>query len=127
MQNPAADVAGAVAAALAMSAKVSLEHNGGDNGDAERWLMLADRAFQYAKRMTNVHGDNGTCTKSTAVDNCIGRGCEELDEFGDPVRGVRAQNFPNFHPKPPNPINRAYRVIATRASCSLIGIVSLFS
>lgn len=93
MQNPAADVAAQLAAALAMSAKVSKEHNGGDNGAADRWLILAVRAYKYAKQVSNMYGDASTCTASTAVDNCLGSGCETLDENGLPVEGVRVYHF----------------------------------
>lgn len=89
MQHPAADIAAQVASALAMSAKVSMEHNSGDYGAADRWLKLAEHAYTYAKQMENRHGDNSTCSKSEAVANCLGNGCTTVDLNGMPVKGVR--------------------------------------
>ena len=82
-------MAAQVAAALAISAKVSREHNSGDYGAAVRWLQLAERAYNYAKLGTNAFGANATCTFSTAASNCLGTGCETVDENGLTVEGVR--------------------------------------
>ena len=87
-------MAAQVAAALAMSAKVSREHNAGDDGAAARWLALAERAFNYAKRTSHTFGPGAAiCSNSTAASNCLGSGCEAVDENGLPVEGVRALNL----------------------------------
>lgn len=98
MQNPTADIAASVASALAMSAKVARDFGTSeDAASADRWEMLAERAFNYAKNMTHMHADEATCTVSSAATNCIGSGCSAtgVDEgTNNTVRGVRF--FPLF-------------------------------
>ena len=91
MQNPAADVAAQAAAALAMSAKVALEHGTPEDQRAANstWAPKAARAYAYAKLMWQRHGNDSSCTVSGANDNCIGSGCTELDVSKEPVLTVR--------------------------------------
>lgn len=92
MQNPAADIAASVASALAISAKVAREYGGAeDKTNADRWEMLAERAFNYAKKMTHQHADEATCTVSSASTNCVGSGCSATgieEGTNNTVRGV---------------------------------------
>jgi hypothetical protein len=88
LQNPVADIAAQAAAALALNARVALDH--GTDADAQRanstWIPKAERAYVYAKAMWELHGLNASCTNSAALTNCIGTGCTEVEEDGDPVR-----------------------------------------
>lgn len=93
LQNPAADIAASVAAALAISAKVARDYGTAEDvAAADGWEMLAERAFNYAKKMTHMHADEATCTVSSAGTNCVGSGCSTsgMEEGTDSnVRGVR--------------------------------------
>ena len=90
VQHPVADIAAQTAAALALSAKVLLEHGEPEDAStADRWMRKAVAAYEYARKMVAMHGAEATCTASSAARNCVGAGCEEIDTFGNPVRGVR--------------------------------------
>ena len=70
-----------------------------DVAAADGWEMLAERAFNYAKKMTHMHADEATCTVSSAGTNCVGSGCSTsgMEEgTNSNVRGVR--NLLNFKP-----------------------------
>ena len=85
-----ADIAAQTATALALSAKVLTDHGEPtDASTANRWLRKASAAYNYARKMTAMHGPEATCTASSAATNCVGTGCETIDTYGNPVRGVR--------------------------------------
>lgn len=74
-ERPAADVAAAVAAALALIAKVLDEHS----ADAEHGYEVMEAftkkavyAFEYAVDTYLEYGLNATCAQSTAATHCIG-------------------------------------------------------
>ena len=77
LQNPAADVAAQAAAALAMSARVALDHGTPQDQKVANstWAPKAVRAYAYAKNMWQKYGNDSSCTNSGANDNCIGSGC----------------------------------------------------
>lgn len=56
-----------------------------------RWWKKAKAAYTYAKKMTEMHGDEASCTASSAASNCVGTGCQTEDEYGNPTRGVRSE------------------------------------
>ena len=90
VQHPVADVAAQTATALALSAKVLLEHGEPEDAStADRWMRKAVAAYDYAVKMAAMHGAESTCTASSAATNCVGVGCEDIDTYGNPVRGVR--------------------------------------
>lgn len=88
VQNPAADIAAQVAAALALSAKVARDHGtAADIAAAARWEERALRAFNYAKGRYDIFDGAATCGKSSALTNCQGSGCSG-------GRGVRLSQVP---------------------------------
>jgi hypothetical protein len=92
MQNPAADVAAQVAAALALSAKLARDHGTADDqAAAVRWEELALRAYTYAKGRNTV---GASCSNSGARGNCKGTGCSG----GAGVRAVQCTlSEPELH------------------------------
>ena len=90
MDHPAADVAAQAAGGLAMVAKVLATHGtAADKARAMEYGVEAARAYEYAKSMWLKHDRSSICFRSSAVDNCVGSGCTELEEDGDPVLSVR--------------------------------------
>lgn len=90
VQHPAADVAAQAAAALAMMSKVAIQYgNTVDQRNANvTWAPKAERAYAYAKKMWQQHGDESSCTVSAANENCVGTGCTKLQDNGKPVLTV---------------------------------------
>ena len=90
LDHPAADIAGQAVVGLALSAKVLATHgNPTDLANAKEYGIKAARTYEYAKSMFRQHGVNSTCWSSAADKNCIGSGCTDYEDDGDPVRSVR--------------------------------------
>lgn len=90
LDNPAADIAGQAATGLAMAAKALATHGtAADAAAAAEYGIKAARTYEYAKSMWRMHGEDSICTRSPASKNCIGSGCTETEDDGDPVRSVR--------------------------------------
>jgi hypothetical protein len=73
--HPSADVAAQVAAGLAAIAKLLKDHS----ADRETGARIAQSfkskallAFEYASDMYQDHQANATCSKSSALKNCVG-------------------------------------------------------
>ena len=93
VQNPAADIAAQLSAALALSAKVAKEHGtAADAEEAVEWEVKAVAALAYANRMVDQFTLEGsTCTESPAAGNCMGSTCTEVDpDDGSDTEGVRS-------------------------------------
>jgi hypothetical protein len=89
VQHPIADIAAQTAAALALSAKVLNDFGeAGEERAADRWWKKAKAAYEYAKKMTAMHGERATCTSSTASKNCVGVGCPKMGG----IQGVRTRH-----------------------------------
>lgn len=98
MQNPASDVAAMAAAGLAMSAQVLAVHGATeDQALVEKWTLKAERTYAYAKTMWEQLGAESTCSKSSAIGNCIGSSCTKVREDGKAVRGVRTPSVQSEH------------------------------
>lgn len=90
LDHPAADIAAQAATGLAMGAKALATYGtAADAATAGEYGIKAARAYEYAKRMWLMHGVDSICSRSSATTNCIGSGCTEKEDDGDPVRSVR--------------------------------------
>ena len=92
LQNPAADIAAQLSAALSLSSKVAKEHGTAeDMAEAVEWEAKAVAALAYANRMVDEFTLEGsTCTESSAANNCVGSTCTEVDpDDGSVTEGVR--------------------------------------
>ena len=88
--HPATDVAAQAATGLAMTAKVLDVHGTAADGRlARQYQVKAERAYTYAMQMYEQFGEQATCFLSAANNNCIGSGCTQFEEDGDPTRSVR--------------------------------------
>eukprot|EP00892_Ulva_mutabilis_P000076 jgi/Ulvmu1/10069/UM006_0016.1 len=87
IDHPAADIAAQAAAGLAMVAEVFMRHGtAADKQMARRYGTEATRTYAYAKLMYERHGNESTCFRSAANNNCIGTGCTTIRDNGEPVQ-----------------------------------------
>eukprot|EP00892_Ulva_mutabilis_P000083 jgi/Ulvmu1/10075/UM006_0022.1 len=115
LDHPAADIAGQAAAGLAMAAKALATHgNAADKANATTYGVKAARTYEYAKLMWRTHGADAICSRSAANSNCVGSGCTDREDDGDPVRSPCVLYL---NEKPPN----QYLFVAAAALYALTG------